>query len=245
MAAAPSDPVPPGTRRPLLASDVARYLVTLVVTTVLAAAYGAVARPLRPDGVDSLEFVVTVYLGAWSVYSALYAGLTWTVLHRADGATLTGWLAENRSGRRRRRRTEWLAGSGGPLGALSFCAVAIGAVVGATVLRELRENPVIVVLAVLVVSSSWLLIVTVYAVHYARENSQFGGLGFTGTGDDPPRLADYLYLAVQISTAYTSADVAVTDRPMRRTVTVHAVVAFVFNTVLIALLVSLLITVAT
>ncbi|MEQ3552129.1 DUF1345 domain-containing protein [Pseudonocardia nematodicida] len=253
MPAAPSDrpaPAPdrgrpPGSRRPFLASDGPRYLVTTAATVVLAAAYGAIVQTVSPAAIGSLGFVVTVYFGAWSVWAALYAGLTVTVLRRAGGIALVDWLTEDRSGRRRRRRTELLTGSGGPLGALSFCAVAIGAVVGAMVVRELREDPVVVGLAVPVVLTSWVLIVTVYAVHYARENARAGGLDFAGCDDGPPGFADHLYLAVQISTAYTSADVAVTGQGMRHTAALHAVVAFVFNTVLIALLVSLLVTVTT
>lgn len=262
MPAAPSDPaqrvtdpVPgragrsgadtSGTRRPRLVSDSARYVLATAVTAVLGTAYGVVAGTVEPGSVDSLGFVVSVYFGVWSVYSLLYAGLTWAVLRPADGDQLVDWLTEDRRGRRRRRRTELIAGSGGPLGAVSCCAVAIGAVVCASILPELRDDPVVIALAVLVVTASWLLIVTVYTVHYARENAHLGGLKFSSTDDGPPRLTDYVYLSVQISTAYNSADVTVTGRAMRQTTTVHAVVAFVFNTVLITLLVSLLVTVTT
>ncbi|WP_197519617.1 DUF1345 domain-containing protein [Pseudonocardia sp. HH130630-07] len=235
-----------GTRPPRLISDTARYVVATVVTVVLAAAYGAVVAAVEPGSVGSLRFIVSLYFGAWSVYSLFYAALTWAVLHRADGYQLVGWLTEDRQGRRRRRRTEWLAGSGGPYGAVSFCAAAIGAVAAASIVPQLRGDPLVIVLAVLVVASSWLLILVVYTVHYARENTQRGGLAFHGVDDDgPPRLADYLYLAIQVGTAYNGADVVATSRAMRRTVTGHAVVAFVYNTVLIALLVSLLVTVTT
>ncbi|ANY09423.1 DUF1345 domain-containing protein [Pseudonocardia sp. HH130630-07] len=242
MRAAGSD-VAPRTRRPRLASDGARYVVTIVLTAVLATIYGAIAPVLRTDGAVSPGTVVTVYFGAWTAYSVVYTGLTWIALRRADGFTLVDWLAEDRIGRRRRRRTEWLAGSGGPLGALTFCAVAIAAVICVMVLRELREDPVVVGLAVLAVVASWLLIVIVYAVHYARENGRSGGLGFPGPA--PPRLADYVYLSVGISTAYNSGDVTVTSTGMRSAATVHTVVAFVFNTVIVALLVSMLVTVST
>ena len=233
-------------RRPWLAADGVRYVLAITVTMVLAAAYGSAVRILDPSDIGSLGFVASVYFGAWSVYSLLFAGLTWSVLRRADGHRLAEWLTEDRRDRRRRRRREWLAGSGGPFGAVSFCAVAIGAVVWASVLPELRDDPAVIVLAVLVVASSWLLIVTVYAVHYARENAQHGGLEFRGADDDgPPRLADYVYLAVQVGTAYNGGDVTTTRRAMRRTITGHAVVGFVYNSVLIALLVSLLITLTT
>jgi hypothetical protein len=232
--------------RPRLASDGARYVVSLAVTAAAAAAYGAVAATPTTGGAVTLGFITTAYFGAWSIYSLLYAGLTWSVLRAADGESLASWLAEDRSARRRRRRLETLAGTAGPLGAVSFCTVAIAAVVVAAVLPGLRHDLVVVVLAVVVVASSWLLIVTVYAVHYARENAQHGGLEFRGSEvDGPPSLADYAYVAIQIGTAYNGADVTVTSRSMRRTVSVHAVVAFVFNSVLIALLVSLLTTVTT
>lgn len=251
-----TDPVPehghrrrtgePVSPRPRLVSDGARYALSVVVTVVLAAVYGALAPDAGPGSVGTLGFVARVYFGAWSVYSLVYAGLTWAVLHRVDGEQLARWLTEDRSARRRRRRTEWLAGSAGPLGAVSFCAIAIGAVIGASLLAGLREDPVVIVLAVLVVAASWLLILTVYSVHYARENVHRGGLEFRGIDHDgPPRLADHTYLAVQVATAYNGADVIATSRAMRRTITAHAVVAFVFNSVLVALLVSLLITVTT
>lgn len=238
--------VDPTRGRPWLASDGTRYLVSLGVTAVVAAAYGAITPTLGAGDAGALGLVVTVYLGAWSVYSLLYAGLTWAVLRRADGDRLAQWLTEDRSARRRRRRIENFAGTAGPVGAVSFCAAAIGAVVAAAVLPQLRDDPVIVSLAVLVVAASWLLTVTVYAVHYARENAQHGGLEFRGADvEGPPSLTDYTYLAIQVGTAYNGADVTVVSRAMRRTVSVHAVVAFVFNSVLIALLVSLLITVTT
>lgn len=260
MPAAPSEPAGPGAtgvpsptsrpaadppRRPWLLSDGARYLLTVVISTVAAAGYGVLVQTIRPDSIGSLAFIVSVYFGTWSVYALVYSGLTWAVLRTADGASLAAWLTEDRSRRRRRRRVEQLAGSGGPLGALSFCAVATGAVVWAAVLPQLRDDPVVIGLAVLVVAATWLLIATVFAVHYAREDTHLGGLGFSGTEQDGrPRLSDYLYLSVQVSTAYNGADVTATRQHMRRTITAHAVVAFVFNTVLIALLVSLMVTIA-
>lgn len=263
MPAAPSDPVEPVTvagparprrpgpatpraPRPRLAPDGARYTVAVVATIVLAAAYGSLAEIVDPGVVGSLRFIARVYFGAWSVYSLVYTGLTWAVLGPVDGHRLAEWLTEDRRERGRRRRIESLTGSGGPLGAVSFCATAIGAVVGAAVVPELRHDPVVLGLAVLVVAATWLLITTVYAVHYARENADRGGLEFPSADHEgPPRLADHSYLSVQIGTAYNGADVTVTSRAMRRTVTAHTVVAFVFNTVLIALLVSLLMTVTT
>jgi uncharacterized membrane protein len=133
---------------------------------------------------------------------------------------------------------------GGPVGAMTFCGFTILAVIAAAAISELRENPLVIGLAVLVVASSWLLIVAVYAVHYAREDVQLGGLTFAGD-EEEAEFSDYVYLAVQVSTSFTGSGVHVASRAMRREVTVHSVIAFVFNTVTIALLVSLLIAATT
>lgn len=240
------DPTGQHPPRPRLASDNARYAVSVVVTILVGAGFGFSTQAGNPGMVGSLRFVALVYFGSWALYATAYVTLTWLALRGADGATLRAWLTENRAGRQRRRAAERLTGSGGPAGAVSFCAVAIGAVVAAAVLPELRQDPVVVGLAVAVVVTTWILIAVVFAVHYAREDAQDTGFAFPGTDpDNLPRLSDYWYLAVQVSAAYNSADVTVTTRHHRSALTAHAVVAFVFNTVLIALLVSLLITVTT
>lgn len=131
--------------------------------------------------------------------------------------------------------------------AVSFCLLALAAVIAATLVRQLRGDPVVLSLAIAVVVTTWVLIVTVFALHYAREDAQFGGLRFgAGKGpagaeaSSPPRFADYVALAIQISTAYTSADVTVTSTGLRRATITQTLVAFVFNSILIALVVSLI-----
>ncbi|WP_018658289.1 DUF1345 domain-containing protein [Actinomadura flavalba] len=233
-------------RRPRLAGDGARYGLAMAITAVFGVGHGVVVNAVSPGQVDSLTSVATRYFGAWAVYSIAYIALTVWVLRPADGATLRTWLTEDKARRRRRRAAERVAASGGPFGAVSFCAVAIGAVVAAAVVPALRDNVTVMILAIVVVVTSWLLIVVVFAVHYAREDARVRGFTFPGTDEhDLPRFSDYCYLAVQVSTAFNGADVTVTKRELRRALTAHALVAFVYNTVLIALLVSLLIAINT
>lgn len=49
-----------------------------------------------------------------------------------------------------------------------------------------------------------------------------------------------MYFALSVMTAFGATDVSVTSRPMRRTVSANSVIAFVFNTVTVASLVSAL-----
>ncbi len=89
---------------------------------------------------------------------------------------------------------------------------------------------------------SWTFIHMIFAVHYAHEyyakhRGKGGGLRFPG--DPEPNYWDFQYFAFSIGTATQVSDVAVTSRTIRRTVTAHGMIAFVFNVTLIALTVSI------
>ena len=51
---------------------------------------------------------------------------------------------------------------------------------------------------------------------------------------------DYVYFAVSVGTTPGTTDVQVDSRHMRRVVTAHALIAFAFNTVILALVLSAL-----
>ncbi len=108
-----------------------------------------------------------------------------------------------------------------------------------------------VALAFGTVLGSWLFVQMVFALHYAHEfydelenghhghhGKYQGGLAFPG--DDLPDYWDFLHFGAVIGVAAQTADVAFTSKEMRRTGTVHALVAFVFNTVVLALTINLL-----
>ena len=49
---------------------------------------------------------------------------------------------------------------------------------------------------------------------------------------------DFNYLAIQVSTTFSSSDVTIERTDARRVVSVHSLIAFAFNTIIVALLVS-------
>jgi uncharacterized membrane protein len=99
------------------------------------------------------------------------------------------------------------------------------------------------------VSVSWFVTQLIFALHYAHEyyapdddddpaTLQQGGLRFPD--DDAPDYWDFIHFAVVIGAAAQTADVEFTSKRMRRIGTVHGLVAFTFNTVILALTINIL-----
>jgi uncharacterized membrane protein len=99
-----------------------------------------------------------------------------------------------------------------------------------------------IALAGLTVFLSWTFTHTIFALHYAHEyymdleDDHIRGLEFPG--NEPPDYWDFVYYSFVIGTACATADVNVASRIMRRTTAIHCVVAFFFNTTILALTVN-------
>lgn len=82
-----------------------------------------------------------------------------------------------------------------------------------------------------------------FALHYAHDYylAEDGGMpsGLDFPGGHAPDYGDFLYLACVIGTSGQTADVSFTSRAMRRIGTVHCVLAFVFNTTILALTINI------
>ncbi len=100
-----------------------------------------------------------------------------------------------------------------------------------------------ITLAVLTVLSSWAFTQVMFALHYAHEfyfaaaNGRPAGLEFPG--ETQPDYGDFLYFSCVIGTSGQTADVNFTGRRMRRTGLMHSVLAFFFNTALVALAINI------
>jgi uncharacterized membrane protein len=100
-------------------------------------------------------------------------------------------------------------------------------------------------LAVATVAASWLVMQVVLALHYAHEyyaadagtGKDAGGLAFPGK--DAPDYWDFLHFSIVIGVAAQTADIAITDRRLRRLATWHSLMAFVFNALIVALAMNL------
>jgi uncharacterized membrane protein len=94
------------------------------------------------------------------------------------------------------------------------------------------------------VALSWLFVHASFAKHYAHEYfgpADGGGIrkGLIFPGDEEPDFADFFHFALVIGVANQTADVQISAKPIRRVVTLHGVLAFVFNTVILALTINI------
>jgi uncharacterized membrane protein len=94
------------------------------------------------------------------------------------------------------------------------------------------------VLAVAVVVLSWLLVQTVYTVRYGDlyYGDPIGGVDFND--DKPPDYHDFLYLAFTIGMTYQVSDTTLRTKAVRRTAIRHALLSFVFVTVILAVTIN-------
>jgi uncharacterized membrane protein len=90
------------------------------------------------------------------------------------------------------------------------------------------------------VVGGWLELQTTYTLHYARlyyaNEEGPGGLVFAG---EPPHDMDFAYFAFTVGMTFQVSDIAVTTRAMRRVVLAQSLVSFVYNLVVIALLINI------
>ena len=100
-----------------------------------------------------------------------------------------------------------------------------------------------VTLAGLTVLSSWAFIQVMFALHYAHDYyaalGQNHPAGIQFPGDEPPDYGDFFYFAAVIGTSGQTADVSFTSKPMRRIGALHCILAYLFNTTVLALLINI------
>lgn len=178
---------------------------------------------------------------SWVLWSCAYAGLTSLAYGRATADELPAMV----NTRQVRTWQRILAGGvDGPGFAVQFAALALAS---AALLPRIEafapstdEGILLTVLIIATVVTAWVVVTLSYSVHYARVQISAGdGLDFPG--DEPPGFMDYLYFSASVATTFGTTDVTVTSTRLRRVIMGHAVLMFVFNTVIVSLMVSALI----
>jgi len=172
---------------------------------------------------------------AWNVGACLYIVLAATMMVRSSAGTM-----------RQRAQTQD-DGKYTILGLTVFAAIASLVSIGfeLSVAKDLHgwTKTTHMALAGLTVLSSWGFMQIMFTLHYAHDyylaacNDEKPGLSFP---DDPdPDYGDFFYFAAVIGTSGQTADVSFVTKPMRRIGSLHCILAYLFNTTVLALLINI------
>lgn len=235
-----------GGRLPWLASELNRNLLATAVGVAVFLLFWSRLGPvtLRSLFGGPLIQATWSFLAAYSLVAALtiplaFRGLRGEVLTHAvlDGEDQgPAWL------RRLMRHPTWrtvLIGGGTMPLALSLSLASVSLVLMLLSLKALDLIGVgITLVGVVATATSWLYIWMIYALRYAREDLRTPSLDFPGGGER--EFSDYVYFGLAGQVTFGTTDVGVTTAAMRRHVTIHALMAFLYNTVILAMIISIL-----
>lgn len=100
-----------------------------------------------------------------------------------------------------------------------------------------------IALAGVTVLSSWAFIQVMFALHYAHDYyaAACKGLkpGLQFPNEEAPEYGDFFYFSAVIGTSGQTADIAFVSKPMRRIGSLHCILAYLFNTTVLALLINI------
>ena len=214
------------TKRPLAQHDPRRARARLVV----AVAVGFLVWWFVPGRFGNAFKVVA----GWDAAALSMGALAWLLIFRADAERTRGHAAEDDPG----RRAVWI---------IAILASGFSLFATAVVLRGARtcaaeQRPAFIVLCLTAVVTAWAMTHTAYTLRYAHlyyrdDGDGEGGLVFPG--DTKPTYLDFAYFAFTLGMCFQTSDVAITSRPIRRTVLAHAALSFAYNTAILATAVSL------
>jgi uncharacterized membrane protein len=208
-----------------------RFGATRRLATALAVA--AVAYLAQPDSIS----LHTRIVGSWDLGALVYLTLAWALINRSDAkASREHALAQDQSG-----YVIFLF----VVGASWASIVAIAFVVGT--IRDLSfwSRAWHLAMTILALASSWFLIHTVFAFHYARryyagphdESTKGAPLHFPGGRE--PDYADFAYYSFVVGMTSQVSDVAVASPSLRRLTMIHGILAFIFNIAVLALSINI------
>lgn len=201
----------------------------LVIATVVAIAVGI----LLPRQIAAHP--VSRWLLAWNAATVLYVVLAAVMMTRSTSHQM-----------RRRAQLQ----DDGQIAILALTALAaiasLAAIAGQlAVVKDMHGylKGAHIALAGITVVSSWAFIQVMFALHYAHQyyaavcHGRPAVLSFPG-GEDPD-YGEFFYFSAVIGTSGQTADVSFVSKPLRRIGSLHCILAYLFNTTVLALLINI------
>jgi uncharacterized membrane protein len=175
---------------------------------------------------------------AWNTAAVVYLFLTWRLF-----ITATGEEVRRRAGHE--DETPW-ALLGLVIGAIIASLVGIVA----AMIESKRGTPevqtLVASLALLTLVVSWIMLQTIFVLHYAHrhfgDSDRDGKIngGFRFPGEPAETYMDFVYLSFCIGATFQVSDTNVERRVLRNLITAHGAVAYLYNTMILALGINLL-----
>lgn len=129
--------------------------------------------------------------------------------------------------------------------AVTFSFIAIMHEFAGTRDMEPARKSLHVGLVALTLLLSWLMTHTTFAFRYAHEYyARDGGgpgidAGLEFPGETRPDYLDFMYFSLVLGMTFQVSDVQITSRKLRRVATLHGLLSFLFNTIILALTVNI------
>jgi uncharacterized membrane protein len=170
-------------------------------------------------------------LAGWDAAAVVFLLLVWSAVAHLDASgTATSAKAEDAS------PTEAEAVL---VGAGTASLIAVGFTLGEAGRSGGAARALLIALAVASVVLAWASVHTVYALRYARlyYADPVGGISFNG--DTRPSYLDFAYVAVTVGMTSQVSDTSLALPALRRTVLGHALLSYLFATVVVALSINI------
>ena len=177
-------------------------------------------------------------IAAWDIGGLLLVGLS-AVLFALEGSDAA--MAKNATDQQEGEWTMfWVT-----LGAVAFSFAALTQVLPEAKSLPPGQRGMAVGLVAATLLLSWLVTHLVFTYRYAHEYYTTsgggpevdGGLEFPG--NEPPDYWDFVYFSLVLGMTFQVSDVQITSRKFRRLATLHGLIGFFFNTVIVALTVNI------
>jgi uncharacterized membrane protein len=119
----------------------------------------------------------------------------------------------------------------------------VGVLLGLARARQ-QDGVVAIVLtsvAVFTVFLSWFTVHTLFVLRYARlyYSGSLGGIDFQGN-DELPDYLDFVYVSFTVGMTFQVSDTGIAQRTIRRAVIRHALLSYVFGTVIVGIVINVL-----
>jgi uncharacterized membrane protein len=179
------------------------------------------------------EFITRILLG-WDAGVVLYIGIVSWIIARLEAEAEMDHLRERAAKEDEGNVAVLVLTVGATLASLAAIIILLGHDHGKNAPHQLMFASATILL-------SWAFVHFIFATHYAHafyhEGPTAGGLKFPGR--EKPDYLDFLYFSFVIGMTFQVSDVAVTSRSIRRTVLAHAIISFLFNVALLAIMVNI------